>query len=86
MVVVDTSVAIKWVFPEDDSDRAHLLLKEDLIAPDLLIYEFTNVLVCQAYLTAEDIRKHLEFLYKLPIQFFVLPQQGFERVATLCKE
>jgi predicted nucleic acid-binding protein len=44
-VVVDASVALKWVIEEDGSEAAGaLLLQEPLLAPDLLIVECANVL------------------------------------------
>jgi predicted nucleic acid-binding protein len=49
-VVVDTSVAIKAVLEEPDSDRADALFaaaargSHRLVAPELLVYEFGNVL------------------------------------------
>lgn len=48
--MIDASVAAKWYFPEEGSRRAGELLSEAseglriLLAPDLLIAEFTNVL------------------------------------------
>jgi predicted nucleic acid-binding protein len=49
MIVVDTSVAIKWVVPEDGeaeagTDAALALLEQGLLAPDLLLIEFGNVM------------------------------------------
>ncbi len=50
VLVVDASVVVKWFMPEVDSDRA-LLVRESLvegecglIAPDLMLSEFGNVL------------------------------------------
>jgi len=49
LYVVDASVAAKWFFPEELSDRAAALLDRaslgavDLIAPELLIYELGSV-------------------------------------------
>ncbi|MGH2514611.1 MAG: type II toxin-antitoxin system VapC family toxin [Ktedonobacterales bacterium] len=49
-VVVDTSIALKWVVVEADSDRANALLGAWqrhgvlLIAPTLLTYEVANIL------------------------------------------
>ena len=37
MIVVDASVALKWVLTEPDSDVAIALRNEELIAPDLLV-------------------------------------------------
>jgi predicted nucleic acid-binding protein len=50
IVVVDTSIAIKWVVEEVDSDIASSLLTKwfteetTVLAPILLAYEMTNVL------------------------------------------
>jgi predicted nucleic acid-binding protein len=49
-VVVDASIALKWVLDEPDSDRAQILLAEwidkglVILAPALLAYEATNSL------------------------------------------
>ena len=48
-VVVDASVALKWVIEEDGSEAAGaLLLEEPLAAPDLLMVECANVLWAKA--------------------------------------
>lgn len=48
--VVDASIALKWVSPEDDSDAATTLLERDvpLAAPAFLFVEVANVLWVQA--------------------------------------
>jgi predicted nucleic acid-binding protein len=44
-LVVDASVAVKWVLKEPDSDAARRLVnRSDLLAPDLLWAELGNVL------------------------------------------
>ena len=49
-LVVDTSVAVKWVIPESgigieaDTDAALELLSDELIAPDCMMAEFANAL------------------------------------------
>jgi predicted nucleic acid-binding protein len=48
-VVIDASVALKWVIDEDGSEAAReLLLGESLAAPDLMIVECANVLWVKA--------------------------------------
>ncbi len=48
--VVDTSVSVKWYFPEPGHRAADALLAEaidgqrELLAPDLIVAEFTNTL------------------------------------------
>jgi predicted nucleic acid-binding protein len=48
-IIVDASVALKWVIEEDGSEEAGaLLLGEPLAAPDLLVVECANVLWAKA--------------------------------------
>ena len=43
LIVVDASVAVKWIAPEAGSDAALTLVsRSDLIAPDLLLIEVAN--------------------------------------------
>jgi predicted nucleic acid-binding protein len=42
--VIDASVALKWVIPEADSDRAAALLNTELIAPGFWLAEVANAL------------------------------------------
>jgi predicted nucleic acid-binding protein len=43
-IVIDASVALKWVLNEPGTDAADALLDEDLIAPSLWLLEAANVL------------------------------------------
>ena len=43
-LVIDASVAAKWVVTEVDSDAAHALLDQELLVPDVLFGECANVL------------------------------------------
>lgn len=43
-LVVDTSVVIKWVVSEEDSERAESLVGSPLVAPDLLRAQLANAL------------------------------------------
>jgi predicted nucleic acid-binding protein len=56
-LVIDASVAVKWVVHEPGSDRAELLLDHGLVAPELLVAECANVLwkkVRRGELTKEE--------------------------------
>lgn len=49
MLIIDASVALKWVMVEDGSDRARALLaNETLAAPDIFWVECANVLWTKA--------------------------------------
>ena len=48
-LIIDTSVAVKWVVPElgqpeDDTEQALDLLSRALVAPDCIVGEFANAL------------------------------------------
>jgi predicted nucleic acid-binding protein len=44
LIVVDTSVVVKWAIDEDGAEAARRLIGGDLLAPDLVIFELGNVL------------------------------------------
>lgn len=43
-LIIDASIAVKWVVREPDSSQAEILLDHNLIAPDLFFAECANVL------------------------------------------
>lgn len=63
MVVIDTSIAFKWVREEDTRHLSLELLhqylsgKEQVIVPDLLLYELANALSSKTKLTMKDIEQ-----------------------------
>jgi predicted nucleic acid-binding protein len=71
-IVVDASIALKWVIEEDDSPAARdLLSNETLIAPDLLLIECANVLWVKArrsQLTREAATLALAAIDSVPIR------------------
>ncbi|SRR5579883_25438 len=88
-VVVDTSIAIKWVIEESDSAKALALLTDwsragkRLLAPALLTYEITNAIyqrVRKGELTAEKAREALAYV------LFPELELDFSEFASLSKE
>src|SRR6185436_13032392 len=88
MLVVDTSVAIKWVVPEDRIDLephtaiALSVLEHGLIAPDLIAAEFGNALWKKV--SREEIGKPqaMEAMYILPTIVSLLPMEAYARRAV----
>lgn len=82
-LVVDASVALKWVIPEVDSAAATALLAgEPLAAPDFLAIECANVLWTKArrgILSSEDARAGLALILGTPLQ--LLPSSTYVAAA-----
>ncbi len=82
-VVVDASVALKWVLDEPGKDAADALLDEDLIAPSLWLLEAANVLWQRrrrGELTATQAHARLDELYNAPVA--TLPIEDYLRAAS----
>lgn len=71
-VVIDASVALKWVIEEEHSAVARaLLFGEPLAAPDFLIIECANVLwdkVRRGIMAGRDARAGLDAILATPVQ------------------
>ncbi len=73
-IVVDASVAAKWLFQEEDTDRARALLGDaqtgrlSMIAPDLLPVEIASSLwkrVERERLSVEEVKSHYRRVIRL---------------------
>jgi predicted nucleic acid-binding protein len=76
MVVVDASLALKWVIPESDSSTAITLLDKwtnegiRVIAPALFVYEVTNIPYRQSSegkLTYDEAAQSLKKLFSIGV-------------------
>lgn len=76
MVVVDTSIAYKWVREEDTRHLSLELLynflsgKEQVIVPDLLLYELANALSSKTELNLKDIEEAWSLFIDLNVSIF----------------
>ena len=76
MIILDASVILKWFQQEEDSERAlmfekrHINGEEVIGAPDLLLYEVTNVLRYGKHITEHDAEQILDVLARMEIQIF----------------
>ena len=74
MPVIDASVAVKWFVEEPDSPAAHRLLdahasgEAPLVAPDLLVYEVSNVLLHNSRFSPLDVCRCVEQLYEVELE------------------
>ena len=74
MPVIDASVAVKWFVEEPGSTAAHHLLEAHatgeapLVAPDLIVYEVSNVLLHNPTFVMAEIQRSAERLYELELE------------------
>ncbi len=75
-LVIDCSIAMAWLLPDEDSNKATKALaqvaRDGAIAPPLWVYETQNALLVarrRKRIDAEFVRSALRSLRKLPIAF-----------------
>ncbi len=71
ILVIDASVAIKWVIYEPDRDLAYALLDGSLIAPDLMLIECANALrsrVARGSMAATDVEPAWATICEAPVR------------------
>ena len=82
-VVVDASVALKWVLEEDGAERARALAaSEIMVVPDLWLIECSNVLamkVRRGQITAADSVLALDVIISAPVR--IVPTRGLAGLA-----
>jgi len=69
-LVIDASVALKWVLDETGGEAASALLDEELIAPPLWLVEAANALWRRAQrgeISADGARERLAELFNAPV-------------------
>ena len=69
-LVIDASVALKWVLAEPGQAAADALLDEDLVAPSLWLVEAANALWRRAHrgeLSADEAQERLSELFNAPV-------------------
>jgi predicted nucleic acid-binding protein len=69
-VVIDASVALKWVLDEPGKEAADALLEEELIAPSLWLLEAANALwrrTLRGEISGEEAKERLAELCNAPV-------------------
>ena len=93
MIVVDTSVAIKWLIKsEKESEIAYSLYKnhidgiEKIIIPPLLFIEAANTLATKSNSTEEDIKTGLTFLFEADFEIYNFTLKDLVNAGVLAKK
>jgi predicted nucleic acid-binding protein len=76
-VVIDASVALKWVLDEEGSEVAESLLDQELIAPSLWLFEAANALwrrSIRGEITTAEAEERLSELFNAPVTTVALEE------------
>lgn len=92
MKVIDASVALKWILPEEGSLKALKLIEDhasgevSLVVPDLLFYEITNGLAVAVKLPPSQVEQILDWFYDLDLKIATLGRNDFKKAASIAHE
>lgn len=78
MIIVDTSVAMKWLLSEKEESisKARLLLKDhlagknEILAPDLIFYEIANALATKTKVPQPVVAKLVKRIYTFNLKMY----------------
>jgi len=93
MIVVDTSVVIKWLFKDEENRTSaislyekHLSATEEIIVSQLLFYEVANVLATKSNITSRTIKRDIDFVYRANLIVYEEEAKELIQSARLAKK
>jgi len=92
MIIVDASVAIKWIYKETDSETAvfllqrHLKQEQNITVPHFLFIEVANVLATKSRYSQQDITEGMKFLSQSHLEIYEIVHEDIIYAAQLAKE
>jgi predicted nucleic acid-binding protein len=92
LYVIDSSVALKWLLDEEDSDRAQALCERciagtaSMVAPDILLYEVVNILLRKRRLPIAEATAGVQIIFGTGIRLRVPDQRLMIRAAEIADE
>src|SRR3989338_3158894 len=92
MYVLDASVIVKWFIHEPESVIAkkfidfHVSGKAPIAAPDLMIYEVSNVLLIKAKILPIKVAHCVDALYDLRITFIPITQENIREIIQVASQ
>lgn len=93
MIVIDSSVALKWVKIDEAERKEALLLyqnhiagKEKIIVPNFLFIEAANALATKSHTNQKDIKEGLKFLFDANLDIAKEDDKTLLQAARLAKK
>lgn len=93
MIVIDSSVIFKWFDANEDFHlqakgylRQHLSRENEILIPDLLLYEITNAWTTKSKLDEKDVKDNLARLEKYSLKIIPINFELLKKAAWLSKK
>ncbi len=92
MVIIDSSVAFKWLVQEEGREKARVFLqnhiekKNPILVPSLIFYELTNAWACKGTLTTKQVKAKIEKMKSYDLKTINLDFNILKMAAELAKE
>lgn len=93
MIVLDSSVALKWIFADEEGAEhalkirdAHISGENEISVPSLFLYEIANVLATKVKLAVEEAREAFEFLCSFEFDVHELDCEEYLAAITLSQQ
>jgi len=90
MIVLDSSVALKWIFADEsgagNASRVrdeHISAKNEIAVPSLFFYEIANVLATKIKLTTEEAQEAFELIAEFVCNVYELDSTEFLEAMSL---
>lgn len=92
MIVLDSSVALKWVFDDEDAHKKainyrqmHISGEEDIVVPSLFFYEIANVLATKTKLSNFEAADCFSIFWNFDLEVYNFELEEFLSGITLSK-
>jgi predicted nucleic acid-binding protein len=93
MIVIDSSVALKWIFTEEKGVEqavrirdAHVSGKSEIAVPALFFYEIANVLAVQPKLSTKEALEAFELVSAFELNVHELDISGYTEAMTFARK
>jgi predicted nucleic acid-binding protein len=81
LIVIDTSVAVKWTVPESGTEAALALINDQLTAPDLFVVELGHVLTKKVRRRELPVEVAAAAFVEVPLQINLVESRALDQRA-----
>ncbi|MFH1244144.1 MAG: type II toxin-antitoxin system VapC family toxin [bacterium] len=93
MIIIDTSVAVKWIIPGEDFEEqsfalmeSHINYKDPIMVPDLFYYEISNTIATKTTFPTNKINSTLNKIYDLQLRSHISNAKEIIKTTLLARK